>query len=84
MSNGVLGEMLHPAPTYPPLADDGPDLQEILVVCMLKILCFIREKFFMSFCRQAAGTSDVRYIKHSILTGRSYPTGADLEASRIN
>ena len=46
MSNEVLGEMLHPAPTYPPLADDGPDLQEILVVCMLKIVLFHMSKHF--------------------------------------
>ena len=47
MSNEVLGEMLHPAPTYPPLADDGPDLQEILVVCMLKIVLFHMSQIFM-------------------------------------
>ena len=47
MSNGVLDEMLHPAPTYPPLADDGPDLQEILVVCMLKIVLFHLSQIFM-------------------------------------
>ena len=39
--------MLHLAPTYPPLADDGPDLQEILEVCMLKIVLFHMSHIFM-------------------------------------
>ena len=46
MSNGV-GEMLHPARTYPPPTDDEPDLQEILVVCMLKIVLFHSSQLFI-------------------------------------
>ena len=46
MSSGV-GEMLHPSPTYPPPAVDGLDLQEILVVSMLKIVLFHMSQIFM-------------------------------------